>query len=396
MPDSSVASRRAAARRLASPGSQWPPSWTHRWNRLCNVSSVRSPVASSTSAEAVRWPGTHSRAQASSGRASRKARKPNLRARWASSSGSHAASSAAATAGATTPAARPSAGRGRRGLGGHADGDGPERLPVGRQGEDAAHDVGGEDRRSDPARAEPLGGQRDQERLHRRSPCHREHRAFALAAGVVGVGVHAVAGAEGEDELGGAAQEVAAAHAALDLVGGPSVGLEVLPPAVRHGVQQRGAALADDGEPDRRAVVRCGRGQCDADRAAERGEVDRLVGERADRPAREHGLAAALGERLLGAEAEQVLVEGADEVAGGRAVVGRVQAAHDGDREPAELALDQVGGARELVGHRDLGDQQLVALPVDHAAVAVERRRRPPRRSRRRSARSATSGPSCR
>ena len=232
MPDSSVASRSAAARRLASSGSQCPPSCTQRWNRWCSVSSVRSPVASSTSAEAVRWPGTHSRVQASSGRASRKARKACLRASWASSPGSHAASSAAATAGATTPAARPhvaraaaTAPRARRRR------SAPERLPVRRQVEDAAHDVGGEDRRADPAGRQPLGGQRDQQRLHRRSPRHREHRALALAAGVVGVGVHAVAGAEGEHELGGAAQEVAPAHPALDLVGGAPVGFQVLPPA---------------------------------------------------------------------------------------------------------------------------------------------------------------------
>ena len=48
--------------------------------------------------------------------------------------------------------------------------------------------------------------------------------------------------------------------------------------------------------------------------------------------------------------------------------------AHHRDRDAAELALDQVGGGGELVGQRHLGDQQLVALDVHRAGVAVQHR----------------------
>ena len=44
MPDSSVASRSAASRSVASPGSQCPPSWIHRPTRGCRVSSTFSAV----------------------------------------------------------------------------------------------------------------------------------------------------------------------------------------------------------------------------------------------------------------------------------------------------------------------------------------------------------------
>ena len=49
----------------ASSSSQCPPSCSHRPNRGCRVSSACVPVWSSTSAEAVTWPGTHSRRQPS-------------------------------------------------------------------------------------------------------------------------------------------------------------------------------------------------------------------------------------------------------------------------------------------------------------------------------------------
>ena len=51
MPDSSVASRSAAATMSASVASQCPPSWTHRPTRGCSVSSASLPVWSTTSAE---------------------------------------------------------------------------------------------------------------------------------------------------------------------------------------------------------------------------------------------------------------------------------------------------------------------------------------------------------
>ena len=57
MPDSSAASRAAAAASVTSPGSQCPPNWNHRRALACRVSSTRSPVAESTSVLAVRWSG---------------------------------------------------------------------------------------------------------------------------------------------------------------------------------------------------------------------------------------------------------------------------------------------------------------------------------------------------
>ena len=104
---------------------------------------------------------------------------------------------------------------------------------------------------------------------------------------------------------------------------------------------------------NRIGVLWCGAGavSADADRAAQRGEVDRLVGERADRPPQQHGLPAALGERLLGAEAEQVLVERADEVAGGRAVVGGRRPRTTATGSPPSLPLTRSAARRELVGH---------------------------------------------
>jgi hypothetical protein len=43
---------------------------------------------------------------------------------------------------------------------------------------------------------------------------------------------------------------------------------------------------------------------------------------------------------------------------------GPVVAPHQGGRDPARLTHDQVGGGRQLVGHRDLGDLQLPPRPV--------------------------------
>jgi uncharacterized membrane protein YadS len=72
MPDSSQASRRAERARCPSP-STWPPSWSQRSSLRWCVMSARSPRASTTSAEAVRCPGTHVRSSASAW-ASQKAR----------------------------------------------------------------------------------------------------------------------------------------------------------------------------------------------------------------------------------------------------------------------------------------------------------------------------------
>ena len=56
---------------------------------------------------------------------------------------------------------------------------------------------------------------------------------------------------------------------------------------------------------------------------------------------------------------------GRSRVAGGGSVVGDGQSAHHRHRNVGQLALDQVGGGGDLVGDGDLGDDQLVAVPVD-------------------------------
>ncbi|SKV57260.1 Uncharacterised protein [Mycobacteroides abscessus subsp. abscessus] len=72
MPDSSVASRRAAAWMVGSSSSQWPPSCSHLPTRGCSVSSACDPSWLTTSAEAVICPAALRRRQAS-GLASRNA-----------------------------------------------------------------------------------------------------------------------------------------------------------------------------------------------------------------------------------------------------------------------------------------------------------------------------------
>ena len=98
----------------------------------------------------------------------------------------------------------------------------------------------------------------------------------------------------------------------------------------------------------------------------------RLVGEPAHRPARQLGLPAARVEGFGGAEPEQVLLAGSQQLPRRRAVVGDGQPAHHGHRHRGQFALDQIGRRGDLVGHRDLGDHQLVAVLVDGARVAVQ------------------------
>ena len=50
------------------------------------------------------------------------------------------------------------------------------------------------------------------------------------------------------------------------------------------------------------------------------------------------------------------------------------QPAHDRHRYRRQLAFDQIGRGGDLVGDRDFGDQQFVAVPVDGAGVAVQDR----------------------
>ncbi|MCO5606194.1 hypothetical protein L7F22_060381 [Adiantum nelumboides] len=357
-------------------------SWIQRPTRGCRVSSVWSPPASSSSADAVRCPGTHERSQASSGRASRKASRACCRARWPGSRGVQAPSSRAAAAGATTGsqlqqavAGRPGRARGDR-LDRHADGDRTERRPVVGQVQDPAGDVRGEDRRADPAGRQPLRGQCDQQGLHRRPAGDGEHVPLGGGPGRVRVAVHPRGGPERQDQLRGAAQQIPAGEATLHLVGRAPVGDQVGAPALAQRVEHRGAPrrVTQPHEPERGAVVRRGRGQCDAHGAAHGVGVDRLVGEVAGAATQQDRLAAPAGDRLLGAQPEQVLGDRPDQVTGGRAVVGQGRAAQHRDRQPAELALHQVRGRGDLVGDGDLGDEQVVALAVDGAGVAVQHR----------------------
>ncbi len=48
------------------------------------------------------------------------------------------------------------------------------------------------------------------------------------------------------------------------------------------------------------------------------------------------------------------------------------QPAHHGHRHRGQFALDQIGGRSDLVGHRDLGDHQLVAVSIDDARIAMQ------------------------
>ena len=111
-----------------------------------------------------------------------------------------------------------------------------------------------------------------------------------------------------------------------------------------------------------------GRGQRGADRPADRAGVDRLGGERADGPA---------GERhIRRSEPEHVLVGGADKGSRARPVLlgdQFCQPAHDRDRDAERLALHQVAGGRDLVGHGGDGDLEDVAEGVGLAAMVTRR-----------------------
>ena len=101
----------------------------------------------------------------------------------------------------------------------------------------------------------------------------------------------------------------------------------------------------------------------------------RLVAEPAHRAAQQLGLLTTQLQGLGGAQPKQIVGAGPHELprrgigirhdAGG-------QPAHDGHRYRGQLALDQIGRRGDLVGNRHLGDQQLVAVPIDRAGVAVQ------------------------
>ena len=403
MPDSSVASRRAAARSVGVVGlavpAQLDPAAEPRVQGEQRVLARRvEHAAPRRSGGPARRSGGRRRPGGRPGRPGR----PACRARWASvRRAPSAASSAAGDRGAGSPLEQPASGpraARRERLGGHADGDRAERLPVGGQVQDRAR----RPRRRSSTR--PSTSPRPSAASATSSDCTAAPPATvnivrSPAAGVVGVGVHAVAGAEGEHELGGPAQEVAAAHPALDLVGRARRRPQVCPPA------RRPCASSSAVRRSRHAARRTGTGCCGAARARSAPRRPRGAARRG-RPARRRSRGptarSSTASRRPCASASSVPSRNRSSSSGrtrSRAVepssVGS-QAAHHRHRHPAELALHQVGGRRELVGHRDLGDEQLVALRVDHAARSGAAPRAPPSRSRRRSARPARRGPWCR
>ena len=121
--------------------------------------------------------------------------------------------------------------------------------------------------------------------------------------------------------------------------------------------------------------------------------------ELAHRAAQQLGLLTTQLQGLGGAQPEQVVGAGPHELPRRGIGIGHHagrQPAHDGHRYRGQLALDQIGRRGDLVGDRDLGDQQLVAVPVDRARRSRAAPDSRPRRRRRRSGRCATRGPSCR
>ena len=175
------------SRSVASPGSQCPPSCIQRPTRGCRVSSVvlarrveherrRGEVAGHAGARAARRGGRRGRPAGRGAATSWADRRRVPRGQLGGGGGRGSIHS-------RSPSAGSRGGRGASGSRGMPDRDRAERLPVGRQVEHAAHDVRGEDRRPDPARRQPLGGQRDQQRLHGGAAGHGEHRPLAGARG---------------------------------------------------------------------------------------------------------------------------------------------------------------------------------------------------------------------
>ncbi len=247
-----------------------------------------------------------------------------------------------------------------------ADRDGAHRPPALRQVHRPGRDILAEQGAGDPRRAEPVDRQRDEQVLHRRP--HRDHEHGLLGAGppLIGVVVCRVGDQARHDEQRGEPERLAAPEPAGDLLLGEPVAAQVGRPGLAHRVQQRGpgAGRAEDDETPRLAVMRRRRGQRGGDRPADHPGIDGVGGERPDRPA---------GQRHIGrSEPEHVLIGRPDQrpCAGAILLGDQVrQPAHDRDRDPQRLPLDQVRGGRYLVGHRGHGDLQDVAERVGLAPV---------------------------
>ena len=167
-------------------------------------------------------------------------------------------------------------------------------------------------------------------------------------------------------------QDVAAPQPPSDRVLVKAVGAQVVGPGGSHGREQIRAPLVDEDEPPGRGVVRRGRGDRGGYGAQHRRFVDRLVGEGPDGASQPDRRLPRLG----GAQGEPVQLRRPHQGLRPPAVVVEREAANDGDRDAPALALDQLGGGRELVGDGDLGD--LEDLPVRvRAAPGVAHGRQP-------------------
>ena len=121
-------------------------------------------------------------------------------------------------------------------------------------------------------------------------------------------------------------------------------------------------------------MVRRGSGERLCDGGFDDLRRDRLRAEPPNRPAQQLCLTAAHRQCLLGAQPEQVFLARPQQRAGVGSVVPQRQSAHHRNRDTGQLALHQIGGGGDLVGDRDLGDDELVAVHVVRSGVAVQHR----------------------
>ena len=281
MPDSSVASRSAAATMSASPSSQCPPSCTHRPSRGCRVSSVsragvvehqrRGGDVARHACRCGRRRGGRVRSRVrrdatspvpgSGASQSVSVRRPTVGHRIAACASAHRDRlHFAQPVGRATGIGRLDRIAGPAGSAGWPIATAPSGLPVRGQVELAAHQVLGEDRRSDPAAADSSHGQRHQQGLHCGAGGDREHGVLGGGPGGVGIGVRAVGHHERDDEFRCVVEDLSAPDAPLDGVGRPSVTGQVGAPLVLHRGRAAGSGCRRRG-PRRTAPAGCGVGR---------------------------------------------------------------------------------------------------------------------------------------
>ena len=247
-------------------------------------------------------------------------------------------------------AAARSAGRGAR----PADRDRTERLPRRVEVEHLAHHVGAEQRAADPRAAQALGGQLHQQVLHRRR--RRRRRTSAPRPRPA-----ARRGSRARRRAPGTARRGTARAAARRRGAGaarrrPRRSRRPAGPAAHRAAIASSSAVARcSTRTKRHGVVWCGAGAVTrgGDGPQDRGPVDRPVGERPHRAAQRRRLTAAPRPCRGGTSPAAA---GRTRASAPRPSSGSVEPADDGHRDAVGLALDQLGGRRELVGHGDLGD----------------------------------------